>query len=133
MAKSGGSYRWLPDEGGGGSTLGVREKGGLLDEVVQVGPTHKTYNITRELLLEGEGEKTLTVHLMGRCGGVFLYIENAAGDLIAQGDDVLLKVVEDGKEYCQIVQEDLVESLEERFEKTSLSFEWLSDEAHVFG
>ena len=62
-----------------------------------------------------------------------MYIENAAGDLIAQGDDVLLKVVEDGKEYCQIVQEDLVESLEERLRKTSLSYDWMDDEAHVFG
>ena len=48
-------------------------------------------------------------------------------------EDVLLKVVEDGKEYCQIAQEDVVENVEERLKKTSLSCDWMDDEAHVFG
>ena len=131
MAKSGGSYRWLPDEGGGGSSLGVREIVGVLAEVIVASPTHKIYKITRELLLEGEGEKTLTVHLMKRCGEVWMYIENNVGDLISEGDDCLLIVSENGKEYCQVVVAD--EGTDEWLKRTPLSWVWMNDAAHVFG
>ena len=124
---SGGSHTWLPPPEGGGSTLGVRERVGVLDEIIVASPTHKIYKITRELLLEEEGKKTLTVHLMKRCGEVWMCIENDVGDLISQGDDCLLIVAENGKEHCQAVEAD--EGADEWLKKTPLSWVWMDNAA----